>query len=157
MTNKNQNITRRDFLRETAGGAGILAVGTGSFGVSIARSRAASAGNDANPFAYDVGRLRQTDPKMLLVPHYGVRKDVNLVIDRTKEKSEEWVRDVRKLNDMHLTPEQIVEELRRKIIADTGIPPAGFPSYVNVLMRVSVLGILGYLNRTNSSAPASKT
>jgi len=101
--------------------------------------------------------LRQTDPKMLLVPHYGVRKDVNLVIDRTKEKSEEWVRDVRKLNDMHLTPEQIVEELRQKIIAETGMPPAGFPSYVNVLMRVSALGILGYLNRTSSSAPASKT
>ena len=100
--------------------------------------------------------LRQTDPKMLLVPHYGVRKDVNLVIDRTKEKTEEWVKDVRKLNDAHLTPEQIVEELRRKIVTETGIPP-GFPGYVNVMMRTSVLGILGYLNRANAPAPASKT
>ena len=100
--------------------------------------------------------LRQTDSKMLLVPHYGVRKDVNLVIDRTKEKTEEWVKDVKKLNDMHLTPEQIVDELKRKIVDETGIPP-GFPGYVNVMIRASVLGILAYLNRANASAPASKT
>jgi glyoxylase-like metal-dependent hydrolase (beta-lactamase superfamily II) len=100
--------------------------------------------------------LRQTDPKMLLVPHYGVRKDVNLVIDRTKEKTEEWVKDVRKLNELHLTPEQIVDELRRKITAETGIPP-GFPGYVSVMIRASVLGILGYLNRANASAPPSMT
>ena len=101
--------------------------------------------------------LRQTDPKMLLVPHYGVRKDVNLVIDRTKEKTDQWVKDVSKLNDMHLTPEQIVDEIRRKITDETGIPPGGFPGYVNVVMRVSVLGILGYLSRSNAAAAASKT
>jgi hypothetical protein len=28
---------------------------------------------------------------------------------------------------------------------------------VNVMIRASVLGILGYLNRANASAPASKT
>lgn len=100
--------------------------------------------------------LRQTDPKMLLVPHYGVRKDVGLVLDRTKEKTEEWVRDVTKLNDVHLAPEQIVVELRRKITEETGIPP-GFPEYVNVMIRASVLGILAYLNRASHTAPASKS
>ena len=60
-------ISRRDFLKETAGGAGILAVGTGSFAASIGLGRAASAGKDPNPFAYDVERLRQTDPKLI---HY---------------------------------------------------------------------------------------
>jgi glyoxylase-like metal-dependent hydrolase (beta-lactamase superfamily II) len=102
-------------------------------------------------------KLRQTDPKMLLVPHYGVRKDVNLVIDRTKEKTEEWVKEVKKLNDMHLTPEKIVDELRRKIMAETGIPPGGFAGYVNVVMRASVMGILGYLNRADTAASAPKT
>jgi len=100
--------------------------------------------------------LRQTEPKMLLVPHYGVRKDVNLVLDRTREKTEEWVKDVTRLNDMHLTPEQIVDELRGKITEETGIPSGGFPSYVLVVMRVSVLGILAHLNRS-SAATASKT
>jgi len=100
--------------------------------------------------------LRQTDPKMLLVPHYGVRKDVGLVLDRTKEKTEEWVNDVRKLNDMHMSPEQIVEELRRKIISETGIPASGFPGYVMVMMRASVLGILHYLRRASEGTTASK-
>ncbi len=100
-------------------------------------------------------KLRQTDPEMLLVPHYGVRKDVGLVLDRTKEKTEEWVRDVAKLNDMHLTLEQIVDELKRKITEETGIPP-GFPSFVNVMIRASVMGIISYLNKA-SAVPAAKT
>ena len=102
-------------------------------------------------------RLRQTDPKMLLVPHYGVRKDVGIVIDRTKQETEQWVKDVKRLNDMRMTPEQIVEELKRKIIAETGIPPAAFPGYVNVPIRASVLGILHYLKRATAAPPAPKT
>ena len=67
MKNRNQTITRRDFLKETAGGAGILAVGSGAFAASVGLARGASAGKDANPFAYDVERLRKTDPKLI---HY---------------------------------------------------------------------------------------
>ena len=67
MKNQKQSITRRHFLKETAGGAGILAVGSGSFAASIGLARGASAGKDANPFAYDVDRLRKTDPKLI---HY---------------------------------------------------------------------------------------
>mgnify|MGYP001225515073 CR=1 FL=1 len=67
MKNRTQNITRRHFLKETAGGAGILAVGSGSLAASVGLARGASAGKDANPFAYDVERLRKTDPKLI---HY---------------------------------------------------------------------------------------
>jgi DNA-binding beta-propeller fold protein YncE len=67
MKNRNQSITRRRFLRETAGGAGMLAVGSASFAASVGLARGASAGKDANPFAYDVERLRKTDPKLI---HY---------------------------------------------------------------------------------------
>jgi glyoxylase-like metal-dependent hydrolase (beta-lactamase superfamily II) len=90
--------------------------------------------------------LRQTDPKMLLVPHYGVRKDVGLVLDRTKEKTEQWVKDVRRLSSMSLTPEQIVDEMRSKIIAETGIPRG----------RLSILGILSYLRRAETTGSAPK-
>jgi len=55
---------------------------------------------------------------------------------------------------MHLTPEQIVEELRREITEETGIPSSAFPGYVVVMMRASVLGILAYIDR--ASAPAAK-
>ncbi|MDG6914528.1 MAG: MBL fold metallo-hydrolase [Nitrososphaerota archaeon] len=91
--------------------------------------------------------LRQTDPKMLLVPHFGVRKDVGLIIDRTREKTEEWVELVRRLDYSHMSPEQVVEEVRRSIISETGIPIGSFPGYVNVMIRLSVLGILAYLKR----------
>jgi hypothetical protein len=67
MKNRNQIITRRHFLKETAGGAGILAVGGGSFAASVGLARGASVGKDPNPFAYDVERLRKTDPKLI---HY---------------------------------------------------------------------------------------
>jgi hypothetical protein len=67
MKNKHQAITRRHFLKETAGGAGILAVGSGSFAASMGQARGASVGKDPNPFAYDVERLRKTDPKLI---HY---------------------------------------------------------------------------------------
>jgi len=67
MKKSNQTITRRDFLKETAGGAGLLAAGSASLAASIGLGHAASAGKDANPFVYDVERLRQTDPKLI---HY---------------------------------------------------------------------------------------
>lgn len=91
--------------------------------------------------------LRQTDPKMLLVPHFGVRKDVDLIMDRTKEKTEEWVEMVRSMDYNHMSTDQVVEEVRRNIISETGIPVGSFPTYVNVMMRLSVLGVVGYLKR----------
>lgn len=100
-------------------------------------------------------RLRQTDPKMLLVPHFGVRKDVDLVIDRTKEKTEEWVEMVRRMDYNRMSTEQAVEEVRRAIISETGMPAGSFPTYVDVMIRLSVLGIVGYLKRgaTQPSKP----
>jgi hypothetical protein len=47
-------ITRREFLQQGVGGAGLLAVGT-----------ALGAGKDVNPFAYDVARVSKTDPKLI--------------------------------------------------------------------------------------------
>ena len=67
MKKQNQSITRRHFLKEAAGGAGMIAVGSGTFAASVGLARGASAGKDANPFAYDVERLRKTDPKLI---HY---------------------------------------------------------------------------------------
>jgi glyoxylase-like metal-dependent hydrolase (beta-lactamase superfamily II) len=102
---------------------------------------------DPVKFNQTLDKLRQTDPKALLVPHFGVRKDVEVVIDRTKEETERWVREVKALHDKRKPPEQIVEEQRRRIISETGIPAGSFPGYVNVPIRASVLGIIAYLDR----------
>jgi hypothetical protein len=67
MRNRKLAITRRQFIRQGAQDAGILALGGAAFATAAAPARAASAGKDVNPFAYDVGRLRKTDPKLI---HY---------------------------------------------------------------------------------------
>jgi hypothetical protein len=67
MKREDRNITRRDFLKEATGGTGILVLGSSAFAASVGLARAASVGKDTNPFAYDVERLRKTDPKLI---HY---------------------------------------------------------------------------------------
>jgi hypothetical protein len=71
MKKQDQSISRRDFLKEAAGGAGVLAVGSGSFAASVGLARGAGAGKDANPFAYDVERLRKTDPRLIQYEQVG--------------------------------------------------------------------------------------
>ena len=56
----NRAITRRQFLQQSAGGAGLLAV-----------SSALGAGKDANPFAYDLERVSKTDPKLIRYEQVG--------------------------------------------------------------------------------------
>jgi len=109
---------------------------------------------DPVKFVETLEKFRQTDPKMLLVPHFGVRKDVGLILDRTKEKTEDWVEEVKRLNAAHLNADQIVEAMRRKIEAETGMRSADFPSYVVVMIRLSVLGIVNYLEKTVGRASA---
>ena len=65
MGNRKQTITRRQFIKASAQDAGILVVGGIVAASSESLARAASSGKDANPFAYDVGRLRKTDPKLI--------------------------------------------------------------------------------------------
>ncbi|HUK75932.1 MAG TPA: hypothetical protein VLU99_09085, partial [Nitrososphaerales archaeon] len=102
-------------------------------------------------------RFRQMDPKMLLVPHFGVRKDVGLVLDRTKEETDRWIAEIRALNDRHVPQEQVVAAVRRRISAETGMPIAMFPGFVNVMVRISILGILGYLNRASAGPPTARS
>jgi hypothetical protein len=71
MRKQTRNITRRDFLRESAGGAGILAVGSASLAASAGWALGAGAGKEANAFAYDVDRLRTTDPKLIRYEQVG--------------------------------------------------------------------------------------
>ena len=79
MKNRKQTITRRYFLKETAGGAGALAVGSGAFAASIGLTSGASVGKDPNPFAYDVERLRKTDPKLIHYEQVGYFTGPNLL------------------------------------------------------------------------------
>src|ERR1019366_8151220 len=67
MKDRNRAITRRHFINRAVRDAGLLAVGGVSITTSMRLARGASPGKDPNPFAYDVERLRKTDPKLI---HY---------------------------------------------------------------------------------------
>jgi hypothetical protein len=71
MRNPKQTITRRQFIKDGAQDAGLLALGGAAFAASVSAARAAGMGKDTNPFAYDVGRLRQTDPKLIKYEQVG--------------------------------------------------------------------------------------
>ena len=71
MSNRKQSITRRQFIRRSAQDGGILALGGMAVASSATSALAASSGKDANPFAYDVDRLRKTDPKLIQYEQVG--------------------------------------------------------------------------------------
>ena len=65
MKDRKPAITRRDFLKEATGSVAVFAAGAAAFSASLNPAEAANAGKDPNPFAYDVERLRKTDPKLI--------------------------------------------------------------------------------------------
>jgi hypothetical protein len=64
MNHEHRSITRRHFLRRTAGGTGLLALGGAALAAGQQPARAAAQGQ-ANPFAYDIERLTRTDPAFI--------------------------------------------------------------------------------------------
>ena len=56
----NQSITRREFIRRSACGAGLAAVGGGLLAASGEEAR-----KQANPLTYDLERFSKTDPKLV--------------------------------------------------------------------------------------------
>jgi hypothetical protein len=71
MRKRKHAITRRQFIKASAQDAGLLALGTVAFAASGTSARAANSGTQANPFAYDVSRLRKTDPKLIQYEQVG--------------------------------------------------------------------------------------
>jgi glyoxylase-like metal-dependent hydrolase (beta-lactamase superfamily II) len=103
-----------------------------------------------------IGRLSQTDPKLVLVPHYGVRGDVARIFEGTREKTDEWIEEVKKLNDQHVSPGGIADELRRRVISDAGMRAEDLPDYADLLVRTSTMGILHFLQRAKPDAESAK-
>ena len=89
--------------------------------------------------------LRQTAPSELLVPHFGVRKDVSWVFDRTAELVQEWVEKVRALRKQGKTLDEVSELMELDLSEDMGA--GNLPIYAKVSVRTSVMGIMNYLDK----------
>jgi len=92
-----------------------------------------------------VGELEQTDPKSLLVPHFGARKDVDFVFEDTTARVNEWVRAVEGLRNSKKGLDEITEEMTARVASEEGVD--SIPMYAQISVRTSVMGILHYLEK----------
>ena len=92
-----------------------------------------------------VGLLAQTSPRELLIPHFGVVKDVNFVLGETARKVPEWVAEVQRMSQRGMQLDEISGEMTKKVQAEAGVED--LPVHAEVSARTSVMGILHYLSR----------
>jgi hypothetical protein len=92
-----------------------------------------------------VGNLRQTSPSELLVPHFGIREDVNWVFDRTVELVRSWLDQVEGFWKNGSSLDEISEKMEAEVLGDAEIED--LPIYAKVSVRTSVMGILNYLEK----------
>ncbi|MDG6900444.1 MAG: MBL fold metallo-hydrolase [Nitrososphaerota archaeon] len=95
--------------------------------------------------AATVGALRQMTPSELLVPHFGTRKDVDWVFDRTTELVWRWVERVKELWKRKMPLEEAAAMMEGEVEKDAGV--AELPVYARVSVRTSVMGIMHYFDK----------
>jgi glyoxylase-like metal-dependent hydrolase (beta-lactamase superfamily II) len=92
-------------------------------------------------------RLAQLGAETLLAPHFGVRTDVLYVLERTKKKTGEWVASVRSLKQSGSSLDDVAAALKKDVAAESGIGEQDLPSYADISIRASAMGILHYLEK----------
>jgi glyoxylase-like metal-dependent hydrolase (beta-lactamase superfamily II) len=92
-----------------------------------------------------IRKLKQTTPKELLVPHFGVRNDSEWVFDRTSELVLCWVETVRGMWKQKVSLEHASEAMEKEVAGDAGREE--LPIFAKVSVRTSVMGIMHYLDK----------
>ena len=92
-----------------------------------------------------IASIRQTTPKELLVPHFGARKDVEWVFDRSTELVQRWVEQVEGLWKRKMSLDEAAEVMEGEVTRDAGITE--LPIMAKMSVRVSVMGIMHYLDK----------
>lgn len=94
-----------------------------------------------------LGSLKQTTPSELLVPHFGVRKDVEWVFDQTAQLVERWIETVRGLWKKGMSLDEASEVMEKEILKEAGVQE--LPVYASISIRTSVMGIIHYLEKSS--------
>jgi glyoxylase-like metal-dependent hydrolase (beta-lactamase superfamily II) len=89
--------------------------------------------------------LEQTDPRSLLVPHFGTRRDVQFVFDDTASRVDDWVKSVGGMRNSKKGLDEISEEMSARVASEEGVE--SIPIYAQISVRTSVMGILHYLEK----------
>jgi glyoxylase-like metal-dependent hydrolase (beta-lactamase superfamily II) len=92
-----------------------------------------------------IGTIRQMEPSELLVPHFGARKDVDWVFDRTTELVQRWVEEVKGLWKRGMSLDEATVAMQGEVAREAGT--TDLPIYAQVSIRTSVMGIIRYLEK----------
>ena len=92
-----------------------------------------------------IGVLRQMTPSQLLVPHFGLRKDVDWMFERTTTVVSQWMERVKGMRREKLTLDEMTERMQGEVLRDAQV--AELPIYAQVSVRSSVMGIAHYLDK----------
>jgi glyoxylase-like metal-dependent hydrolase (beta-lactamase superfamily II) len=92
-----------------------------------------------------VGNLRETTPLELLVPHYGTRRDVDWVFDRTVELVRSWLEQVKGYWKKGVSLDETAGLMEAEVRKDARV--SELPIYAKVSVRTSVMGIRHYLEK----------
>ena len=100
---------------------------------------------DPAQLVLSVGLLERTDPKGLLLPHYGLNLETDRVFRETREKVPEWVKDVGEMKSAGKELDGISESMEARVKKEAGVDELAV--YARVSVRSSVMGILHYLSK----------
>ena len=84
-------------------------------------------------------------PSELLVPHFGVRKDVDWVFDRTVDLVKLWVDKVKVLWKEGKSLDEVSALMEEDVGRDAGVEELAI--YAKVSIRTSVMGIMHYFDK----------
>jgi len=110
---------------------------------------------DPSKLADTIDNLLQLDSRELLVPHYGVRKDARDVLQETKTKTEEWICGVKASEKEGLCLDEIVERFLSRLMKETGLRRQDLDTFTRLVVRVSIMGILTFLDKIPQSSNVS--
>jgi glyoxylase-like metal-dependent hydrolase (beta-lactamase superfamily II) len=96
-------------------------------------------------------RIKKVSPKRLLTPHYGVIHDAVGSIDANIRILQDWTTKINKMLRSALSTNSIITTLTEAIARETGRPEP-LPDYVAMSIRVSVLGVVRYLESPDRKA-----
>ena len=113
----------------------------------------------ASPPFYDVEKaleslekIRSLNPKRLYTPHYGVRNVIPGLFEEEETAITWWLEEIERMMNEGMNADQIVENLRKTLLARAGTNINELDSYArNILLgrlaKISVLGYMGYIMR----------
>ncbi len=90
-------------------------------------------------------RLAGMDPELLLLPHFGVRKDPKFVFEQTMEKTDQWLGKTAGMRDRGMSLDEITDAMIEHLAGQERT--SELPIYVRVSVKTSVMGIAHYLEK----------